>query len=208
MSSLSAAGVTRGPGWLGPVFFGSGCSALLYQVVWQRSLMTLYGSNSESVALIVSCFMLGLGLGSLAGGLVSARPRCPHLLLFAAAELAIGLFGASSQTLFGAVGHATLSLAPAATAVTVFLLVVVPTLLMGGTLPLLVAYSVARTRNVGDSVGALYFMNTAGSAAGAWLAGGLILQALGVSRTTLVAAGLNVLVALVALHFWRREQAA
>src|SRR5450756_915806 len=55
------------------LFFLSGFPALLYQVVWQRALFTIYGVNIESVTVIVTVFMLGLGLGSLAGGWLSKR---------------------------------------------------------------------------------------------------------------------------------------
>src|SRR2546427_2232945 len=62
-------GVLR-PGWLCVLFFLSGFPALLYQVVWQRALFTIYGVNIESVTVVVSAFMLGLGLGSLVGGFI------------------------------------------------------------------------------------------------------------------------------------------
>src|SRR5262249_59493759 len=66
------------------LFFLSGFPALFYQIVWQRSLFAIYGVNIESVTVVVSAFMLGLGAGSLAGGRLSARPRLPRLLpLFA-----------------------------------------------------------------------------------------------------------------------------
>src|SRR5579863_2054049 len=55
------------------LFFLSGFPALLYQIVWQRALFTLYGVNIESVTMIVTVFMLGLGVGSLAGGWLSTR---------------------------------------------------------------------------------------------------------------------------------------
>ncbi|MGA3102094.1 MAG: hypothetical protein ABSD61_09560, partial [Terracidiphilus sp.] len=53
------------------LFFVSGFPALMYQIVWQRALFTIYGVNIESVTIIVTVFMLGLGLGSLAGGRLS-----------------------------------------------------------------------------------------------------------------------------------------
>src|SRR5437868_5945464 len=74
------------------VFFVSGMPALIYQLVWQRSLFTIYGINVESVAVVVTGFMLGLGLGSLLGGQLS-RSRYPLLLMFGVIELAIGIFG-------------------------------------------------------------------------------------------------------------------
>src|SRR5437588_7600972 len=54
--------------WIYLLFFASGLSAILYQIVWQRALFSLYGINIQSVTIVVSAFMLGLGLGSLAGG--------------------------------------------------------------------------------------------------------------------------------------------
>src|SRR5712692_4730507 len=62
------------------LFFLSGFPALLYQIVWQRALFTIYGVNVESVTVVVSAFMLGLGLGSLAGGSLSKRPAVRLLL--------------------------------------------------------------------------------------------------------------------------------
>jgi hypothetical protein len=59
------------------LIFFSGFPALLYQIVWQRALFTIYGVNIESVTVIVTIFMLGLGLGSLAGGWLSKRQMIP-----------------------------------------------------------------------------------------------------------------------------------
>src|SRR5580693_10096639 len=58
---------------LSALFLCSGMPALIYQVVWQRVLFSIYGVNAESVAVVVSAFMLGLGLGSLLGGWASVR---------------------------------------------------------------------------------------------------------------------------------------
>src|SRR5262245_13508989 len=145
-------------------FATSGFAALLYQVVWQRSLYAIYGINIESVTVVVTAFMLGLGLGSLAGGAVSKDPKRPVLLVFSLVELGIGLFGAVSLAVFHAVGNATLGMSALGTFVVTFLLVLIPTLLMGSTLPLLVAHLVRASGNVGKSVGTLYFVNTLGSA--------------------------------------------
>lgn len=158
------------------LFLVSGGSALIYQVVWQRSLFTLYGVNTEAVAIVVSAFMLGLGLGSFAGGAVSKRPGAPLPAYFGIAELAIGVYGAFSLDLFHAVGRLTAGAGRGSTFLLSFGLVLVPTLLMGSTLPMLVAYAVRSSHNVGRSVGMLYFINTLGSgvasiAAGIWLLG-------------------------------------
>src|SRR5947209_13701883 len=58
------------------LFFCSGFPALIYQIVWQRALFAIYGVNVQSVAVVVSAFMLGLGIGRLVGGRLSGRfPR-------------------------------------------------------------------------------------------------------------------------------------
>src|SRR3954463_8883212 len=85
------------------LFFLSGFPALLYQIVWQRALFTMYGVNMESVTVIVTGFMLGLGLGSLMGGRLSKSKRFPLLVLFSAIELGIAVFGCLSMSLFHAV---------------------------------------------------------------------------------------------------------
>src|SRR5579863_3875285 len=72
------------------LFFVSGFPALIYQIVWQRALFTIYGVNIESVTIVVSAFMLGLGLGSLAGGRASRIPGLPVLAAFGLVELGIG----------------------------------------------------------------------------------------------------------------------
>ena len=67
------------------VFILSGVSALIYQLVWQRALLMLYGSNSESVAMVVAAFLMGLGIGSLLGGWVTKWPGAPLGVMFGAA---------------------------------------------------------------------------------------------------------------------------
>src|SRR5262245_62874209 len=89
------------------LFFLSGFPALIYQLVWQRALFRIFGVNIESVTIVVTAFMLGLGLGSLVGGLISKRRGIPLLPLLAAIELATGLFGLASLALFDRVGALT-----------------------------------------------------------------------------------------------------
>jgi predicted MFS family arabinose efflux permease len=83
---------------LSHLFFFSGMPALIYQIVWQRVLFAIYGVNAESVAVIVSAFMLGLGLGSLAGGRLSSRFPRHGILIFGLAELGIALFDTVALT--------------------------------------------------------------------------------------------------------------
>lgn len=195
-----------GRAWIYVVFLLSGFAALLYQVVWQRALYAIYGINVESVTMVVTAFMLGLGLGSIVGGVVSKDPRRPVLLMFALVELGIGLFGAVSLAIFHAVGNATLGMSALGTFVVTFLLVLVPTLLMGSTLPLLVAHLVRSLANVGKSVSTLYFVNTLGSAFASAAAVLFLLGKAGQAGSVRVAALLNVTVSLLAYVAHRRGQ--
>jgi predicted membrane-bound spermidine synthase len=178
------------------IFFVSGAAALLYQVVWQRALFAIVGINFESVTIVVTAFMLGLGVGSLAGGALSRRLGSRVLLVFAAFEAGIGLFGLLSLRLFRSLGELTLSLSYPGTFALTLLMVLVPTALMGATLPLLVAWFVRATGNVGRSVGVLYFINTLGSAAASFAGVLYLLAHLGQSGTVRVAALMNAVAAV------------
>src|SRR3984885_14296950 len=89
------------------LFLVSGAAALIYQVCWQRLLYESVGVDIESVTIIVSTFMLGLGLGSLAGGELADRYPRRALELFALVELATAVFGVFSPSLIRAASAAT-----------------------------------------------------------------------------------------------------
>lgn len=186
------------------VFTVSGICALLYQLIWQRALLLIYGSNIESVTMVVSAFMLGLGLGSLVGGAISKRPGIPLLFLFGCVEILIGAYGAISLSLFEAVGEFTGVRKPLMTGLLCFSLVLIPTLLMGSTLPLLVAHYVNASGNVGYSVSMLYFVNTLGAGLGAFLAAFLILGALGLKGSVMLAVALNLFAGMTILGYWKK----
>lgn len=176
--------------WIYILFFFSGFSALLYQIVWQRALFDIYGVNIESVTVVVTAFMLGLGLGSLLGGQLSRQMRLPLLALFGTLELAIAVFGVFSLRLFHWVASFTAGASLLTTSLVAFVVVLIPTLLMGSTLPLLVTQMVKVTENVGRSVGKLYFVNTLGSAVACFFAV-VAMPALGQSGSVLLAAAIN-----------------
>lgn len=195
--------------WLLPIlFFASGFSALLYQVVWQRTLFSIYGINIESVTVIVTAFMLGLGCGSLVGGAISKRARVPVVLLFAGVEATIGLYGLESLAIFRFIGRATLQDSESVVAAVTMLMVLLPTTLMGATLPLLVAHFTKRSKNVGDSVGKLYYVNTLGAAVASILAVLVLLGHLGQAHTVQLAAALNLGAALTAFLLHRHTVGA
>ncbi len=189
-----------------PLFLFSGFPALLYQIVWQRSLFTLFGTNIESITLVVAAFMLGLGIGSLIGGKLSTLRPLPQMLMFALLELCIGLFGLGSLQLFDSVSSFAINLDYVSMTAVAFLLVFLPTLCMGATLPILSTFLVARLPNVGFSLGTLYFVNTLGSAIAAFSASLFLMGMAGMQGTVYVACAFNFLIGAGALlfYFWQK----
>jgi spermidine synthase len=192
---------------VGLIFFVSGMPALVYQLIWQRSLFTMYGSNIEAVTVVVAGFLLGLGFGSLAGGYVSRRVSRHLLTVFGTTELVIGAFGILSLRIFALVGKTTLDLPPVALTAVTLALLFVPTLFMGSTLPVLSAYLVRRSRNVGSSVGLLYCVNTAGSAVACLLSALFLMRSAGMQGAVTIAAAINAVVGSAALaEAWRTRR--
>ncbi len=184
----------RIPAWIPVVFCTTGFAALLYQVVWQRVLYSTFGVNVEAVTTVVAAFLGGLGLGSLVGGRLAKGSGSTLLLLCGLLELAIGVFGLFSLAFFRWVGSHTLELPAVARGAVMALAIMLPTILMGASLPLLVSYLVPSTGNVGRTVGLLYFINTAGSAFAALAAVLLLLGSMGEMNSVRLAASLNLLV--------------
>jgi MFS family permease len=175
----------------GSLFFVSGFAALLYQVAWQRELFAWFGVDLDSVSTIVSVFMLGLGVGAMAGGWLADRFARRRILIFSLIELTMGLFGLISLDIVDGVGVFFGAESLPRLVVLTFLIFIVPTCAMGATLPVLVTELVDLTDNVGFSTGTLYFVNTLGAAAGA-LAGGLVLLSVcGLDGVVMIAALLN-----------------
>lgn len=176
------------------LFAVSGAAALTYQICWQRLLFEGFGVDIESVTIVVSTFMLGLGLGALAGGELADRYPDRVVPMFAMIEIATAAFGVYSPHLIRAVSAAAVNGSLATIAAVNFGLLLIPTTLMGATLPILVTHVVRRYQNLGVSIGVLYFANTLGAALGAGLTGFVALYYFGLTSTIYIAAALNLIV--------------
>jgi spermidine synthase len=194
--------------FLSVLFFCSGMPALIYQIVWQRALFAIYGVNAQSVAVVVTAFMVGLGLGSLVGGWLSAQFPKSGILIFGVAELGVGVFGLVSLRIFHWVAAYTAGAALPWVVLFSLLLLLLPTMLMGATLPLLVEHLVMRTSRVGFSVSRLYFVNTFGSAVACYLCASFLLRDFGQTGSVRLAACLNALVGASAYAYSRKQPGA
>lgn len=188
------------------VFGVTGFSALTLQVVWQRVISLHAGVDLYSVTTVVSAFLAGLGLGSLLGGALADRlgPR-RSLLAFAASNAGIGAFAWASLWLFYELYR---DVAPhlSSTAASFpfhFLLLVVPTLLMGLSLPLVARGVVASVEEAGRVVGQLYGVNTIGAGLGAAVSGWVLLGSVGFEGAVRIAGAGNLLAGLTVLTLWR-----
>jgi spermidine synthase len=184
------------------IFFISGFTALLYQVVWQRMLGLFSGSDVRSVSIVVASYLAGLGLGSLIGGWLSDRlSRRRAVQTYGLCSLAIAIFAISSRWLFyDLLFRQFLPLANSPLLLpTVFLCLLVPTTLMGLSLPLLAKAINQGAGQAAARIGLLYGVNTLGSGLGTLISGWYIIGSFGYEQTLDLGAGLSVLVGLVAL---------
>lgn len=182
------------------LFFLSGAAALIYQTAWHRLLGLFAGADTIAAALVVGAFLLGLGIGSLVGGLLADRlSRRGALLAFALCEIGIAVFALASPWLYYDVIYREL-LPLAASRGVIFAVVFVgllwPTFLMGCSLPFLSKAIVSEIAGSAKLIGWLYGLNTLGAGVGAFIGGWYLIGTFGFDRAVYVAAMLNVVVAL------------
>ena len=178
------------------IFFFSGLSALVYQVVWQRLLTVHYGVGPISTALVVTVYMVGLGLGALLGGYLSERLR-QRMLIYCFIELGIGLFGAVSPDFLSFLGRHTAGSNYALSFLYMFAFLSIPTFLMGMTLPLLTKIFNDIIDDFLGAVSFLYFINTIGAAVGAIIASYVIISFFGLLKAVYFAAAINFSMAIL-----------
>lgn len=190
------------------LFFGSGVAALVYEVVWIRALSLVFSITVYSLTTVLCAFMAGLALGSMIGAFMADRSRRP-LRVFGWLELGIGASGLLVPLLLFRLAPVYVALydalggGGAVFAASRFLLafgvLLVPTTLMGVTLPLLSRAAIDRPEVAGRGAGGLYAANTLGGVTGCVLAGFLLIPQLGLYASSITAAAVNGLVAASAL---------
>jgi len=203
-TALSQTKTSSSVAYLSFLFLISGFAALIYQIVWQRTLFAAFGVNIESTTIIVCLFMFGLGLGSFVGGHLSERFPARAPLLFLISELGIGLFGLFSLPLIHFVTKLTLHGSLFTISIATFALLAIPTLFMGATLPILVNHLHRYLHNVGQSVGILYCINTLGSAIACFITADFLFVYFGQQKSTFIAAACNLIVGALVWQYARK----
>ncbi|MCR9096186.1 MAG: fused MFS/spermidine synthase [bacterium] len=195
------------------LFVASGATGLVYEVTWFRNLSLIFGASFESSAIVLAAFMGGMSLGGFAFGRLARRFERP-LRVYALLELGIGGLALVLPSLMRAIDTLYGALAPgdgsvdagllALRSVLAFAALVLPTFLMGATLPVVTRLLVEEDDEFGTRLAWLYGSNTVGAVLGTLAAGFRMIPALGVWRTQLAAIAVNVVIGLVALGLDRR----
>src|SRR5271157_1540679 len=191
------------------LFAGSGCSALIYEIVWYQLLQLVIGSTAISLGVLLATFMGGLCLGSLLLPRCLGKRRYHPLRVYAAIEAAIAVCGV--LVLFGmplidgiyvaAVGHGMPAILFRAIVCAVCLMP--PTMLMGASLPAMARWLETSPRGVAW-LGLLYGGNTAGAVFGCLLAGFYLLRVFDLATATFVAVAINLAVAAASYSLAKR----
>jgi len=194
------------------IFVLSGAAGLVYEIVWSRQLVLVFGNTTQAVSAILAGFFGGMAIGSALGGRLADRVRSP-LRLYGAIELilvavvvatpftfrvvtalygtvAVALEGSPELLAFIRLGLALLALAPA-------------TILMGATLPTLTRHLTSDS-HLSQSFGRLYAANTIGAILGTLAAGLILIELVGLTRTLFVGAACSAMAGVVALLIARQ----
>ena len=196
------------------IFFGSGMCGLIYEVVWLRMLTRIMGVTIYATSTVLASFMAGLALGSFLLGRCIDKRQDP-LRVYATLEFLIGatallvpiIFSISLplyRYVYELSGESRLLITVLRTLIC-FLALLLPTTMMGGTLPILTSWLVKRGNLFGRSFSLLYGINTLGAVFGVVISGFITLGFLGEYRTILIGVFLNFLVAILAYAMYKKE---
>jgi spermidine synthase len=199
-------------------FFLSGFCGLVYQIVWVRLIGHVFGNSVYATSTVLGAFMGGLALGSFWGGRVADR-REDRVRLYGILEIGIGIYCILLPFVLSAATplYAVVYQAAEGTSVWLHLLraivctsiLILPTLSMGATLPLLLRHFVGEFEGLGRTVGFVYAINTFGAVAGCVLTGFVLIPELGINLSVWIAAATNVGIGLLCIFYLEthRQQA-
>jgi spermidine synthase len=186
------------------LFFLSGISGLIYEVVWLRMLSRVLGVTNYATAVTLAAYMAGLGIGSYIWGRIGDKSK--HLIktyawlqlsIAAAAVITPFLFNVSVPLYKGvyALSNDSRAVVNIFRIIISFFTLLIPTILMGGTLPVLAAYTTKQDKMFGSNLSLLYGFNTLGAVLGVLLSGFITIGTLGEWGTILIGVAINLIVA-------------
>ncbi|HEV7798429.1 MAG TPA: fused MFS/spermidine synthase [Pyrinomonadaceae bacterium] len=198
-------------------FFLSGATGLVYEVLWARMLGLVFGATTLAVSTVLAAFMGGLALGSALSGRIGASVKRP-VRAYGLLEIGIALYALAVPLLFSLVDNLYAVIwqqfHPGFFAFSLWrfllscIMLLVPTTLMGATLPLLSAALLRSAGPTSTSITRLYTRNLAGAICGCVVAGFLLLPVFGVRATIYIAAVINILIGLVTILADRKIETA
>ena len=192
------------------LLFLSGICGLIYEVAWSKYLALFIGSTGYSHMIVLATFMGGLALGAFYWGKSADKISNP-LKVYGWIEIAIGIFCFSYPYLIGILEKIFITLASSSNALSSqpgsfalkfllsFISLIIPTFLMGGTLPILMKFLTKKISDSGKIVATLYYINSFGAVIGTGLAGLYLIRIYGLDGTVWIAASLNILIGLFAM---------
>lgn len=202
---------------IGLCFIVSGATGLIYEILWARMLGLVFGATTLAISTVLAAFMGGLAIGSALASRLARRIRKP-ISTYGWMEIGIAVYALLVPFLFQWIDNVYALIwqqfQPGFFVFSLWrfllsgLVLLVPTTLMGATLPVLAAAFVNSSQRDSNSVTRLYACNLAGAILGTLVAGFVLLPALGVRTTIAVAAAMNILVGVVAIVSQRRTTAA
>jgi spermidine synthase len=196
--------------WIFVLFLLSGATSLVYEVVWLRQLILVFGSTQFATSTILSTFMGGLALGAFLAGRWMDGRRLRPLRVYGWLEIGIGIYALcvpylfdSLSPIYRAVWQAGASESFVALSLAKFVgiafVLLPPTVLMGASLPVLARQIADDPERIGGTVGRLYAINIFGAVAGVFVAGFIAIPGAGVQRTVWATALANVLIGSAAV---------
>ena len=198
--------------WL--IFICSGASGLIYEVIWMRQLTLVFGSTVFATSTVLTAFMGGLALGSFYFGRKIDKSDQSPLRMYALLEAGIGAFCLVWPLILSVLGALYVLIHRNVTSefytlslirfVLTFAVLLIPSILMGGTLPVLTRFFVKRLEQLGTNIGVLYALNTFGAVVGTVAAGFFLLEAFGIRWSLGIGIAINFAVAAIAIALANR----
>src|SRR3989338_910719 len=184
------------------IFFLSGASGLIYEIVWTRLLSLVFGVSSFAISTVLTVFMAGLGIGGYTFGKLIDKRGNP-LKVYALLEILIGLYAILLPNIFSLTewlyiklhvltGGSFLLLSAERFLISFFILIF-PTTMMGGTLPVISRFLIKSENRIGVDTGVIYSLNTFGAVAGCIITGFYLIEVVGVTQSLYLAAVLNLI---------------